>query len=118
MIKKNNYWTHTKLEKEKISNANLGHSVSEKTRQAVSKFRKGKSWEQSYGTKKARELRILKSEHMKGVGNSFFMKHHTQETRNLISQKIKDIWNTREYNFKILKEGNQIKQLGILLNEK
>jgi hypothetical protein len=51
----------------------------------LSKYRKGKTHEELYGIEKAKELKLLQSEIMKGEKNPFYGKHHSEEIKKLMS---------------------------------
>lgn len=63
---------------ERISEALVGHEVSEQTRQKLSKFRTGKTWEEVMGVEKAKKAKKKLGETLKG--RETWQTGHTKET--------------------------------------
>ena len=86
---------HTEEVKKKISEANEGHIVSKETRYKMSETHKG--------IPISEETKKKISEAQKGTKSHRYGKHHTKETREINSKRLKEIWKTSEYVSKQMK---------------
>lgn len=82
---------HTDETKKKLSNLLKGRFITEETKQKMSLARKGKTFEEIYGTEEAKRIKKEFSEKRKGDGNNFFGKKHSDETKKKISLKHLDM---------------------------
>lgn len=76
--------------KEKLRRANYGKKASEETRKKMSEKLRGN--QNAKGNKLSEETKRKMSDAQRGEKNSFYGKHHSDETR----QKLKDAWKRRK----------------------
>lgn len=65
----------------------FGKNMSEQHKQSLRNLYEGKTLEEIYGEEKGREIRKTMSENRIGEGNSFFGKHHSEETIQILKEK-------------------------------
>lgn len=91
---------------EKRSKTLMGHEVTQVTRNKLSKFRKGKNYEELLGKEKAEELRKKLGILRKGELNSNYGKIATKEKREKMSIGIKKAYKTGKLKPNGFKKGN------------
>ena len=68
-------------------NPRKGYHMSEEEKKHQSELRKGKTWEEMYGTEKSLEMKRHLSEVTSGKNNGMFGKKHSDETKKKIAEK-------------------------------